>query len=219
MPCRRGRFLTQSRRLEAATSRLEDIATSTELPKDAVPALNPSQPASSPANASAVSTPPPAATVDKAPAEPLPEFIEDFDKFLSTSVHNYVALSKELGGPVAKQADSVSKGFHEQRKMLEISAKAKKPQMAEFQKLLLPMNEAVMAVIETKDSSRGDPSFNHLSAVADGIMVLGWIGIENRPFKHIDECLGSAQFFGNKVTKEFKDKCGFIHSRYRRGLC
>lgn len=87
-----------------------------------------------------------------------------------------------------------------------MSSKAKKPQIADLQKLLQPINEAAMAAMEIKESNRADPAYNQLSAVADGIMVLGWIGVENRPFKHVDECLSSAQFFGNKVTKEFKDK-------------
>lgn len=163
------------------------------------------------ANASpAVSTPPPppaaAAPAPKPAAEPLPEFIEDFDNFLATSIDKYVKLSHEVGEVVGKQADSVAKGFKEQRKVLLISTKAKKPQMSDFKVILQPVNEAAMAAIEIKESSRGDKSYNHLSAVADGIMMLGWIGVENRPYKHVDEFLGSAQFFGNKVTKEYKDK-------------
>lgn len=183
---------------------MEDIATSTELPKDAAPAPN-----QTPVNASAVSTPPPpapAAAPPKPAAEPLPEFLEDFDSFLSTTVDTYVKLSHEVADVVGKQADSVAKGFKEQRKILLISTKAKKPPMSDFAVILQPVNEAAMAVIEIKESSRGDKSYNHLSAVADGIMMLGWIGVENRPYKHVDEFLGSAQFFGNKVTKEYKDK-------------
>lgn len=194
-------------RLEAATSRLEDIASSTELPKDAPP--HQSHQASSSANVSTISTPPPPPTAAAAPkpaAEPLPEFIEDFDNFLATSIDSYVKLSHEVSDAVGKQADNVAKGFKEQRRILVISTKAKKPQTADFQTILQPMNEAAMAAIEIKESSRGDKSYNHLSAVADGIMILGWIGVENRPYKHVDEFLGSAQFFGNKVTKEFRDK-------------
>lgn len=86
-------------RLEAATSRLEDIATSTELPKD-VPALM-SQPLTSPPDASAVSTPPSAPR--QPAAEPLPESIEEFDLFLGSSLDKYGRLSSQLGGLVAQQ--------------------------------------------------------------------------------------------------------------------
>lgn len=98
------------------------------------------------------------------------------------------------------------KGFQEQRKLILVATKAKKPDMSGLQSLIQPINAAAMAVMEIKDSNRGDPLSNHLSAVSDGIMVLGWVTIENRPFKHVDEFLGSAQFFGNKVLKEYKEK-------------
>jgi adenylyl cyclase-associated protein len=78
--------------------------------------------------------------------------------------------------------------------------------MAVFQSLIQPINEALVAVTEIKDANRPDPKYNHLSTVADGIMLLAWVTVENKPHKHIDDTLGSAQFFGNKVLKEFKEK-------------
>jgi adenylyl cyclase-associated protein len=98
-------------RLEAATSRLEDIATSTELPKD-LPALTETR--NSPPNASTVSTPPVAPTKDatEVSQEPLPEAIEEFDNFLKTTVEKYVKLSDELGGAVAKQVCYIIPRFH-----------------------------------------------------------------------------------------------------------
>jgi adenylyl cyclase-associated protein len=105
-----------------------------------------------------------------------------------------------------EQAAEVSRGFQEQRKLLLISSQAKKPEVSALQVLMQPINDAAMAAMGIKDANRGDASSNHLSAVADGIMVLGWVAVENRPFKHVDESLGSAQFFGNKVLKEHKEK-------------
>lgn len=63
-----------------------------------------------------------------------------------------------------------------------------------------------MAVTDLKQSSRSDPLHTQLSAVADGIMMLAWVTFDNRPYKHVDECLGSAQFFGNRVLKEHRDR-------------
>ncbi|KAH8172652.1 adenylyl cyclase-associated protein [Sarocladium implicatum] len=197
---------TLIKRLEAATSRLEDIATSTELPKD-VPALKDtilSPPAASTPQPTAAPTPPPA-------AEELPESIEDFDNFLNSSVERFVKLSNEIGGVVAKQAAEVAKGFKEQRKFLVLTTKAKKPdikgsEMAVLQNILKPINDAVMTVTELKDTNRPDPKYNHLSTVADGIMLLGWVMAENKPHKMVDDARDSAQFFGNKISKEFKGK-------------
>lgn len=138
--------------------------------------------------------------------QPLPEAIEDFDVFIDSAVDKYVKLSQEIGGVVSEQASEVLKGFQEQRMFLLLTTKAKKPSMSELGGLLKPTNDALMAVTEIKETNRGSTLSTHLSAVADGIMVLGWVGVENRPYKHIDESLGSAQFFGNRVQKEYKEK-------------
>ena len=88
-------------RLEAATSRLEDMAASTiDLPK-----LNGAP--STPAPTGPLPAPPTASrAVSEAPKpvlEALPESVEEFDAFVSGTVKKYVNLSDELGGPVAEQ--------------------------------------------------------------------------------------------------------------------
>ncbi|TQN70426.1 Adenylyl cyclase-associated protein [Colletotrichum shisoi] len=199
--------------LEAATARLEDIATSTiELPQ-AVPSLNQSvESAPSAPNATTPPPPPPqAAAAPQAPPEPVPESVEEFDQFIATSVDKYVYMSKQLGGLIADQAAKVLQGFQAQRNFLLITTKAKKPdlngaEMAVYQDLLKPINEALVAVSNIKESNRGSAVFSQLSAVAEGIMVLAWVTVDNRPFKHVEDSLGSAQFFGNRVLKEQKDK-------------
>ncbi|KAI0972642.1 adenylate cyclase associated N terminal-domain-containing protein [Xylaria arbuscula] len=210
-------LVTLIKRLEAATTRLEDIASSTiELPH-AVPALSqpitsdpdPSEgviplPSASSSGTPAVSTP--------APQEQLPESVDEFDNFISNSVEKYVKASEKLGGLVADQASKVFDGFKQQRRFLLISTKAKKPDisvsadMSVYQDLLKPINEALVAVGNIKESNRGSPVFTQLSAVAEGIMVLAWVTVDNKPFKHVEESLSSAQFFGNRVLSEHKDK-------------
>ncbi|CEJ80268.1 Putative Adenylyl cyclase-associated protein [[Torrubiella] hemipterigena] len=199
---------TLIKRLEAATSRLEDIATSTEPAEDGAARAHPD---ASPAGVvSAAGAPAPKAAPVPEPEE-LPEAIEDFDTFLNGPVTKFVSLSKELGGLVAKQAELVFSGFKEQRKFLFITTKAAKPdlsgaEMAVYQDLLKPINESLMAVTDIKESNRGDPMYTQLSAVGDGIMVLAWVTVAHRPFTHVEEFLSSAQFFGNRVIKEYKDK-------------
>jgi len=105
----------------------------------------------------------------------------------------------------------VVQGFKEQRKFLLITTKSKKPdltgsEMSVYQDLLKPINEALMAVSNIKEGNRGSPVFNQLSAVAEGFMVSAWVTVDSRTYKHVEEYLGSAQFFGNRVLKEFKDK-------------
>lgn len=206
----RGDLADLAARLEAATTRLEDIATSTaELPQ-AVPAL--SQTLASSSNAHRDESPAPLPPVSTAESqEPVPESIEDFDAFIASSVRRYVSASQKLGGLISEQAALVLQGFQAQRRFLLISTKAKKPdlsgsEMSVYQDLLKPINEALMAVGSIKESNRGSSVFSQLSAVSEGIMVLAWVTVEHRPYKHVEESLGSAQFFGNRVLKENKDK-------------
>lgn len=141
----------------------------------------------------------------------VPRAIEEFDHFLHSSIGRYVQLSSELGNPViADQAARVLDAFRAQREILVVSTKIARPDAARFQELLQPMTACAAEVVEIKEcysSSNDDRAYyNHLSAVADGIGLLGWVGIEMRPYMHVGQYLGSAQYFGNKVLKEFRGK-------------
>ncbi|KUI68685.1 Adenylyl cyclase-associated protein [Cytospora mali] len=204
---------TLIKRLEAATSRLEDIASSTiEIPQ-AVPALQ--ETLASPVDSKAASPTPSAPAPPAAPViadEPLPESIEDFDAFLKTSVEKYFKLSNALGGLIAEQAAKVVQGFSEERRFLLITTKAKKPDlsinqdMEAYQEMLQPINQSLMSAVEVKEANRGSAVSNQLSAVADGIMMLAWVTDDAKPHKHVENALGSAQYYGNRVIKDNKDK-------------
>ena len=48
--------------------------------------------------------------------------------------------------------------------------------------------------------------FNHLSAISEGIPALGWILVSPTPGPHIKDMSDAAQFYSNRVLKEFKEK-------------
>ncbi|QSZ35697.1 hypothetical protein DSL72_006819 [Monilinia vaccinii-corymbosi] len=197
-------------RLEAATSRLEDIASSTIPPPPAdAPTTNGTS-----STQQAIATPAPPPKIVEAPAlkqiieESIPESVAEFDSFIQGAVKKYVNLSDEIGGVVAEQASSVLKAYVGQRRYILITTKAKKPSMQDepFQKLIKPLQDSFTAVDEIRKANRSSLYFNHLSAVSESIGVLAWVTMDNKPFKHVDESLGSAQYYGNRVLKEYKDK-------------
>lgn len=203
-------------RLEAATSRLEDIAQSAlELPQG-VPGLHVATATPTVASTPTAQAPPPAPAPPSAPAaaptppppppEPLPEFVEEFDNFLSQSVDKWAKLSDAIGGLVAEQASKFVEALKEQRKFLLITSKAKKPDVPVLQDLLKPVGDLMMAISNIKDSNRGSSHYDNLSTVAEGVMALGWITVDTKPFKHVEEFLNSAQFWGNKVLTANKNK-------------
>jgi adenylyl cyclase-associated protein len=91
--------LTLLARLEAATSRLEDIAQATIDPKGGSISDGVS-PTSGPGLVPTISAP----AVKAAPVpEPLPESIEAFDAFLDGPVKKFTSIATSIGGLVAEQ--------------------------------------------------------------------------------------------------------------------
>jgi len=92
--------LTRANRLEAATSRLEDMAMSLDDPNDPKSTGTPT--AASPAvpEPPKPAPPPPAAPA----AAPIPPQIQDFDALINGDVQNFVNLGQKIGGLVAEQA-------------------------------------------------------------------------------------------------------------------
>ena len=84
------------RRLEAATSRLEDIASSSPGPAPSVNGVPPDALANVVAAGASSAVPEPA-------PQPLPPAIEDFDVLINQDVKDFVRLSDELGGLVSEQ--------------------------------------------------------------------------------------------------------------------
>lgn len=198
---------TLIKRLEAATSRLEDIASST-IPPPSTPKTNGTTSVASPTVQAA--TPPTvvAPTIQTIIEDPVPESISEFDALIQGPVKKYVNLSDEIGGVVAEQASGVLKAFVGQRRYILITTKSKKPAMQDepFKKLIKPTQDSFSAVDKIRKSNRDSPYFINLSVVSESIGVLAWVTMDNKPYKHVDESLASAQYFGNRLLKEFKEK-------------
>lgn len=182
---------TLIKRLEAATSRLEDMAEKTVDPNIATPAPIVAEPSAPPA-----------------PKVEIPEIIEEYNDFIATTVKKFVNLSDEIGGVVAKEASIIYRAFASQKKFLLISTQSKKPSPdgPQLMELLKPLQDQISEIVTLRDESRASPFFNHLSAISESIGVLAWVTIDTKPHKHVEEMYGSAQYWGNRVLKEFRDK-------------
>ncbi|KAH0538807.1 hypothetical protein FGG08_004639 [Glutinoglossum americanum] len=195
-------------RLEAATSRLEDMAQATIDPTAGVSGgLVAPAPGAALVRQGAQSAPIPPAQAPP-PPEPLPRAIEDFGGLINGDVQKYVSLSEGLGGLVAEQAQAVSRAFSAQRKFLVITTKAKKPDIASptYMEILTDLQKQMGTVNDIREANRGSPLFNHLSTVSEGITALAWVTYEPKPANYLIEILESAQFYGNRVLKEYKEK-------------
>ncbi|KAJ5676995.1 uncharacterized protein N7477_002628 [Penicillium maclennaniae] len=193
-------FTTLIKRLEAATSRLEDMAMSLDDPSvsknmddaSTAPPATPEPPKPAP--------PPPAA-----PAQAqIPEQIQDFDALIKKDVQNFVDLGAKIGGEVAQQSKAVLQAFQAERTYLYVSTKAKKPEPQPAE-LMTDLHKASDSINNIRENARASPYFNHLSAISEGIVALGWF-FESKPAEFVTEMMGGIEYYGNKVLKEYKDK-------------
>lgn len=102
------------------------------------------------------------------------------------------------------QAQQVQQAFQAERTYLLVSTKAKKPEQQPTE-LMTDLHRHTSSVDELREANRPSPLFTHLSAVSEGIVALGWI-VEKRPADFVTDTLGGAQYYGNKVLKEYKEK-------------
>lgn len=206
------------RRLEAATSRLEDIASSTQ-PFEGQAATDHHD---GPSNGTSLAVPShgqrnlhtPGASSTQL-QESLPESIEDFDTLIHGDLKAYHDLSQTLSGAIEEQAAAVVGAFEAQRQFLLIATKAKKPDMSSqiYMETLKDLQEEMTRVDEIREKNRSSPQKNHLAMVADGISALAWVTIDPKPADYVIELFGGAQMYGNKVLNEQKEKYYHLKSR------
>ncbi|KAK5074758.1 suppressor of rasval19 [Lithohypha guttulata] len=194
---------TLIKRLEAATSRLEDIAGSVDgAAPNALQAANSrgTETSSVAAQSQTTITPIP----EEKPAEPLPRQIEEFDGLIEGDVAAFVQAAAQIGGLPEQQARAVQSAFQAERNFLLMTTKAKKPDPMKPE-IIAEIHKYISEVDELKETNRASPFFTHLSMVSEGIVGLGWI-METRPADYVVSALGGAQYNGNKVLKEYKEK-------------
>ncbi|KAK4861909.1 hypothetical protein LT330_003047 [Penicillium expansum] len=194
-------FTTLIKRLEAATSRLEDMAMSYD------DSSAPKSLTGSPSSVSAIPPPPKPSPPPPPPAPvaaPVPPQIQDFDALIEGDVQNFVNLGEKIGGLVAEQSKAVLRAFQAERTYLFVVTKAKKPD-TQPPELMTDLHKASDSINNIRESNRASPLFNHLSAVAEGIVALAWF-FESKPAEFVTDMIGGIEYYGNKVLKEYKDK-------------
>lgn len=204
------------RRLEAATSRLEDIASSAHKIETAQPghSVAESQAASKTPSINgdhgqlARSGPLGVAQSREPPREQLPPSIEAFDQLVEEELKTFLVVAEKLGDPIDNQSTVFGDAFRAQRDVLLIATKAKAPSETApiYQEILADLIKGIQSVHNIREEQRKTPAENHLSMIADGSGILSWVTIKPGPDKYVAEVLGGAQFYGNKILSEFKGK-------------
>lgn len=72
--------------------------------------------------------------------------------------------------------------------------------------ILKELQSTMGSVSDIRVANRASPVFNHLTTVSEGIELLGWITYEPKPGDFISSMLSTAQYHGNRVINEYKEK-------------
>ncbi|KAH3901368.1 related to Adenylyl cyclase-associated protein [Saccharomycodes ludwigii] len=204
------------KRLEDATSRLEDVTIYQEgylLDKYGLTVNNSGTISEKQATTSNTSKP--SATdgeaINKSPVvAPIVEeehkSIIAYKEFLSKYVDPFVELSGKIDPIVKEQAALFAAAFNEQLTFLKAAVVSTKPnfESAEFAESLKPINRKVMDIIELKDKNRQSKYSAYLNSVAEGCPLFSWITV-GTPMAVINDFKEAAQFWTNRVLKEYKE--------------
>ncbi|KCV70230.1 hypothetical protein H696_02560 [Fonticula alba] len=135
------------------------------------------------------------------------EMITAYDDIINGALKTYLSLSSTIGGLVKDQSDEVAKVFNAQRAFLTVAASSKKPSDAVLGELLAPTSGAIAAAQGIRDQNRGARDvFNHLTAIYEGLPALGWVLVAPAPVPQIKQFSEAAQFYSNRVLKDFRGK-------------
>ncbi|KAK6205001.1 adenylate cyclase-associated protein [Scheffersomyces amazonensis] len=210
-------IVTILKRLEAATSRLEDITIFQEetlkqqdndknVEGSSTKAIGAAGAGVS-AVGSGVSATPKAIEGASVSSASEPETITAFNSFLTQNVTPFVTISKDIDPLIGQGASLLAEAFASQKSFLQLVLKAKKPSLddPELLKVLTPINEKVGKLVELKDANRRSEYFNHLNTLAEGAPVLSWI-VTDTPVSVIPDFKDSAKFWSDRVLKEYKEK-------------
>ncbi|RUP43984.1 adenylate cyclase-associated CAP [Jimgerdemannia flammicorona] len=161
-------FSTLIKRLEEATSRLEDYAVGSTSASTVQSILG--DPADSPPDVPAAS-----ATAEETTLE-IPLSVTKFDELTKEPLKKYVDLSKKLDVTVAQQSGYIADSFHAQRDFILTAARTQKVDLTPpiFTDLFAPTQKALEKVGKVRERHRNSEFENHLSTVHEGGPVLAW---------------------------------------------
>lgn len=176
-------------RLESVTSRLEKVGSSAPTTNGRAPA-----PAGSSAGSSA------GESYDSLPS------IAAFDDIANGTLSSFIQLSTKIGADLKTMAELVQKVFKFERSFLIEAAISTQPSQDTLNKFFQLFSQHITEVTNFREKNRKSEFFNHLSAISESIGAFGWIAVSPAPSPYVKEMSDAAQFYTNRVLKDYKEK-------------
>lgn len=139
--------------------------------------------------------------------EETPKSILEFEAFLNENVDKLLTISEKIDPLLVEAVKMFKNSFLIQLDLINLAVKAKQPDYSspEFMNIIKPINENLTSITELKDKNRQSVIFSYLNSIVEGGLVLSWFATPT-PVSFISDMKDAAQFWTNKVLKEFKEK-------------
>lgn len=137
-----------------------------------------------------------------------PKSVLDLDLLITKQVMALMELSNKIGSPVVEQITILVTAFRTQKEEIMLASQCIEPRTDSevFSRFLLPLQKSLISINDMKEKHRASKMYDHLSAVSECAASLGWIAVKSTPAAFVGDMKDSAQFFANRVIKEYKDK-------------
>ncbi|KAG8863878.1 hypothetical protein FRC20_010512 [Serendipita sp. 405] len=200
------------KRLEAATSRLEDLAVVQSGGALSFPEATAARPASTIISQRPTSPPPQAkagSIASEAAPDAVPASIAAYDeRIINGKLSVFLEQTKGLGqAKLEEQAKLVASLFQKTRSVLLCATACMKPSDTDFAALMAPIHATFNAVTKIKDESRSNREWSlHFQTISDGAGCVGWVQAPSSPAEAVKEQKEAAEFYANRVISTYKEK-------------
>lgn len=198
---------TLIKRLEAITSRLEDVEDSRSaghLKRQSTSTVTSAAVAET-LSASASPLPPPAIEAPVA----VPRAVTAYDEIVvEGKLKPFLEINQAIAPPpLNEQVVLFAKVLATLRSVLHQAATCRKPDQKALAEILSPLQASIEAVTRAKEAARKERDwFNHFTVIADGTAFVGWVTVEPKPGPYVNEIKESTAYYANRILKDFKEK-------------
>uniref|UniRef100_A0A0W0F912 Adenylyl cyclase-associated protein n=1 Tax=Moniliophthora roreri TaxID=221103 RepID=A0A0W0F912_MONRR len=194
-------------RLEAATSRLEDLAASTPLTSIGTEETKNIKEAPNTGSYVAPVAPPPPPSAP-ASMKQVPKSVIAYDEnVIEGKLKPFLELTRSFAGPnVVEIVGLVEQEFKDLRDLLLTAAACSKPDEKGLESLLAPFESTIEAISRIKEANRKDTGwFSHVMVIGEGAPFVAWV-LNPKPGPYLGEIKDQVLYYGNRIIKEFKEK-------------
>lgn len=75
-----------------------------------------------------------------------------------------------------------------------------------FMDIIKDLRTKLELVQTIRDQNYKCPEENNLAMLSEGVGMLGWVMVKPKPDEHVNDILGGAQMYGNRVLTRWKSE-------------